>query len=96
MIFDSLLSSVAEHQAHTVIIDITGVTIGDTHVADTLIRAAQTIKLLGAQTIITGIRPEIAQNFVSLGMSLESLITRSTLQSGIDYALRRTGTPRIQ
>jgi len=94
LIFDSLLSSVAEHQAHTVIIDITGVTIGDTHVADTLIRAAQTIKLLGAQTIITGIRPEIAQNFVSLGMSLESLITRSTLQSGIDYALRRTGAPR--
>jgi PAS domain S-box-containing protein len=88
-IFDSLLHGVAEHHAQTMIIDVTGVTIGDIRVADTLLRAAQAIKLLGAQTIVTGIRPEIAENFVSLGTGLEDLITRSTLQSGIDYALRR-------
>jgi rsbT co-antagonist protein RsbR len=55
-------------------------------VADALMRAAQAIKLLGAQAIITGIRPEIAQTLIDLGVDLKGITTRSTLQSGIVYA----------
>jgi rsbT co-antagonist protein RsbR len=60
-------------------------------VADVLMRAAQATKLLGAQVIITGIRPEIAQTLIGLGVNLTGIITRSTLQSGIIYAAGNGG-----
>lgn len=84
-----LLSGVAESKATTVILDITGVPVVDTQVADALVRATQAVKLLGAQVILTGIRPEVAQTLVGLGIELHTLITRSRLQDGIAYALRR-------
>ena len=83
-----LLTGVAEGRATSVILDITGVPIVDTQVADALVRAAQAVKLLGARVILTGIRPEVAQTLVGLGIELHSLITRSRLQDGIAYALR--------
>lgn len=69
-------------------IDITGVSIVDTQVANTLIRAAQAVKLLGAQVMLTGIRPEMAQTLVGLGVDLSTMITRGTLQSGIALAMQ--------
>jgi len=84
----TLLSGVAKSNATSVILDITGVPIVDTQVADVLFRAAQAVKLLGAQVILTGIRPEVAQTLVGLGIELHNLITRSRLQDGIAYALR--------
>jgi rsbT co-antagonist protein RsbR len=69
-----------------VILDITGVPVVDTHVANGLILAAQAVRLLGARVILTGIRPEVAQTLVGLGVNLNDLITHSTLQSGIAYA----------
>jgi anti-anti-sigma regulatory factor len=63
-----LLSGVAESNATSVILDITGVPVVDTQVADALFRAAQAVKLLGAQVILTGIRPEVAQTLVGLGI----------------------------
>jgi rsbT co-antagonist protein RsbR len=85
---DTLLSGVAESHASIVILDITGVSIVDTQVADAFIRASQAVNLLGAQVVLTGIRPEVAQTLVQLGVDLRSIITRGTLQDGITYALR--------
>jgi anti-anti-sigma regulatory factor len=56
-------------------------------VANALIRAAQAVKLLGANVVLTGIRPEIAQTLVGLGVDLGGLTTRSTLQAGIAFAM---------
>ena len=90
-VIDVLLSGVAEQHATAAILDITGVAVVDTQVADVLMRAAQATKLLGAQAIITGIRPEIAQTLIGLGVNLNGIITRSTLQSGIMYATANSG-----
>lgn len=87
-IMDALLNGVANSRASIVILDITGVSVVDTQVADAFIRASQAVGLLGAQVVLTGIRPEVAQTLVQLGVDLRSIITRGTLQDGITYALR--------
>jgi len=87
-VLDRLLPGVAEHRARIIILDITGVAVVDTQVADALIRAAQAVRLLGAQVVLTGIRPEIAQTLVALNVDLRHIVTRSTLQTGIAYAMR--------
>lgn len=86
---EALLVGVSERQTGTAILDITGVPVVDTQVANVLLRAAQAVKLLGAQVILTGIRPEVAQTLVGLGLDLSGIITLATLQSGIAFALRR-------
>ncbi len=88
-VLDTLLQGVSSHKATTAILDITGVPVVDTQVANTLLRAAQTVKLLGAQVIITGIRPEVAQMLIRLGIDLSGIITRSSLQRGIAFALQQ-------
>lgn len=85
-ILEALLQGVAATRAQIVILDITGVPLVDTQVANTLIHAAQAVKLLGAQVIITGIRPEVAQTLVGLGTGLADILTLSSLQAGIAYA----------
>jgi len=87
-VLDTLLHGVAKARIETAIIDITGVSIVDTQVANALIRAAQAVKLLGAQVMLTGIRPEVAQTLVGLGVDLSMIITRSSLQSGIALAMQ--------
>ena len=57
--------------------------------SNALVRAAQSVKLLGAQLVLTGIRPEVAQTLVGLGTNLTDIITRSSLQSGIAFAAER-------
>jgi anti-anti-sigma regulatory factor len=89
LVVETLLTGSAELRAHTTIIDITGVPVVDTQVANTLLQAAQAVKLLGAHVILTGIRPEVAQTLVGLGVDLSGISTRSTLQSGIAEALGR-------
>lgn len=94
-VMDTLLYGVAETRGSTVVLDITGVSMVDTQVANVLVRAAESIKLLGAEAMITGIRPEVAQTLVNLGVDLSNLRTLSSLQSGIAQALaseaRRNG-----
>jgi rsbT co-antagonist protein RsbR len=87
VLIESLLSAIERHRANIVIIDATGVPIVDTEVAQVLLHAAQASKLLGAQTMLVGLRPELAQTIVGLGMDLMGLVTRSDLQSGILYAM---------
>lgn len=86
-VMDTLLYGVAETRGSIVVLDITGVSMVDTQVANVLIRAAESIKLLGAEAMITGIRPEVAQTLVNLGVDLSNLRTLSSLQSGIAHAL---------
>ncbi len=87
-IMETLLNGVSASRASTVIVDITGVTLVDTQVANALIQASQAVALLGAQVVLTGIRPEVAQTLVGLGVDLGGIVTRSTLRDGINYALR--------
>src|SRR4029078_2730124 len=86
-VIETLLNGVATTRATTAILDITGVQVVDTQVANALLSAAQAVKLLRAQVIITGIRPEVAQTLVGLGLDLSTIVTRSSLQSGISFAL---------
>jgi rsbT co-antagonist protein RsbR len=86
-VLDTLLQGIADSKAEVVILDITGVPIVDTQVANGLVRAAQAVQLLGARVVLTGIRPEVAQTLVGLGVDLSGIITRSTVQSGIAFAL---------
>jgi rsbT co-antagonist protein RsbR len=88
-IIEELLTGVVANRATTAIIDITGVPIVDTQVAGALLRAAQAVELLGSRVVITGIRPEVAQTLVGIGVNLGSIATRATLQDGIAYALRK-------
>jgi rsbT co-antagonist protein RsbR len=88
-IMETLLTGVAQQQATLAILDITGVAVVDTQVAQALIQAAQAVKLLGAQVMLTGIQPAIAQTLVHLGMDLQGIVTHGSLQSGITAALQR-------
>jgi PAS domain S-box-containing protein len=91
-VIESLLVGVVETHAQVAILDITGVPLVDTQVANALLRAAQAVKLLGTRVVLTGIRPEVAQTLVGLGVDLSGIVTRSTLQSGIAFALGRDAT----
>jgi len=88
-VLETLLTGVAAMRARNVILDITGVTVVDTQVANVFIQAAQSVGLLGARMILTGIRPEVAQTIVGLGVNLSTITTRGTLRDGIIYALRQ-------
>jgi rsbT co-antagonist protein RsbR len=88
-VIDTLLEGIAASKAQTAILDITGVPVVDTQVANALVRAAQSVRLLGAQVVLTGIRPEVAQTLVGLGNELGGIVTRSSLQSGIAYAFNQ-------
>lgn len=86
-IIERLPEGVIESHADSAIIDITGVPVVDTHVAQALLRTAQAASLVGARVVLTGIRPEVAQTLIGLGVDMTNIVTRSTLQSGIAYAL---------
>jgi rsbT co-antagonist protein RsbR len=86
-IMETLLEGIAEQQADVAILDITGVRVVDTQVANALLRAAQAAKLLGTRVILTGIRAEVAQTLVGLGADMSSITTAATLQAGVALAL---------
>ncbi|TRZ89691.1 MAG: STAS domain-containing protein [Methanosarcinales archaeon] len=85
-IVEQLLNSIVDKQASVVIIDLTGVPIIDTAVANHLIKTIQAAKMLGADTIITGISPANAQTLVTLGVDLSMMTTRGSLRSGVKLA----------
>ncbi|MDI3287623.1 PAS domain-containing protein [Polyangium sp. 15x6] len=87
-VIGTLLDGVGRTQARVAILDITGVAVVDTQVADALLRAARAVSLLGAQVVITGIRSEVAQTLVQLGANMGDVVTRATLQAGVAYAMR--------
>lgn len=92
---ETALQGVQDNRAEVVILDITGMKQVDTSIAATILQTAGAVRLLGAQVILTGIRAEIAQTLVGLGVDLSNVVTRGTLQNGIAYALSRTGQAGI-
>lgn len=90
-VMHNLLTGLATSRGKFAILDITGVPVVDTAVANAILRAAHAARLLGTEVILTGIRPEVAQTLVHIDANLSNLITRGTLQSGIAYALGRRG-----
>jgi PAS domain S-box-containing protein len=95
-VLQTLLHGIERSRARVAILDITGVPIVDTQVAKSLVVAAQAVRLLGARMVLTGIRPEVAQTLVGLGVDLGEIITQSSLQSGIAYATNGHSEPRPQ
>jgi rsbT co-antagonist protein RsbR len=89
-LMENLLDGVVFHQSDVVLIDITGVPVVDTMVAHHIIQAANAVQLLGAKCILCGIRPEIAQTIVHLGINLKQITTKSTLKKGVEAALALT------
>jgi rsbT co-antagonist protein RsbR len=75
--------------ASVALVDITGVPAVDTHTAQHLIEAVTAVRLLGTQVVVTGVRPAVAQALVHLGIDLATVVTRSTLQAGLQFALER-------
>jgi PAS domain S-box-containing protein len=90
-IMETLLDTIVESGARVVIIDITGVPVVDTSIANYLLQMFRAVSLLGAECALVGISPEIAQTVVALGVELKGVTTRGNLSSGIEYALRRLG-----
>jgi rsbT co-antagonist protein RsbR len=90
VVMESLLQKIVETGAGIAIIDITGVPTVDTLVAQHLLKTVAAARLMGADCIISGIRPQIAQTIVHLGVNLTDVITKSTLADAFAIALRRT------
>lgn len=89
LVMETLLEGIALHQAETAILDITGLSVVDTGVANALMQAAQAVRLLGARVVLTGIGPAMAQSLVHLGTDLTSVTTRGSLQSAVVEAVKR-------
>jgi rsbT co-antagonist protein RsbR len=98
-IMEDLLVGITQHQAEMVIVDITGVPVVDTAVANHLMQTIKAARLLGTRSILVGIRGEVAQALVHLQVDLTGVVTRSNLQAGIEYALEQMGleiAPRVE
>ena len=88
---ESLLQKIVETGSEIAIIDITGVPTVDTLVAQHLMKTVTAIRLLGADCIISGVRPQIAQTIVHLGVDLGDVVTKATLADAFKLALSRIG-----
>lgn len=86
IIMESLLKRIVDTSSNIAIIDVTGVVVIDTQVAAHLLKTVSAVRLIGSEAIITGIRPEIAQTIVNLGVDLSAVKTRATLADGLIYA----------
>lgn len=91
VVMESLLQRIVETGAEVAIIDITGVPTVDTLVAQHLIKTITAARLMGADCIISGIRPQIAATIVHLGVDLSTVITKATLADAFAVALSRVG-----
>jgi rsbT co-antagonist protein RsbR len=91
VVMESLLQRIVDTEASIAIIDITGVPTVDTLVAQHLLKTVAAARLMGADCIISGIRPQIAQTIVHLGVELHGAATKATLADAISMALRQNG-----
>jgi len=96
LIIENLLEGVVKQRAEVVLLDITGVPVVDTMVAHHIIQAADAVRLIGAKCMLVGIRPEIAQTIVALGIDLNDFTTTSTLQRGMEEALQLTNRKIVE
>ncbi len=90
-VMENLLNAIVEHSAEVVIVDITGVRVVDTQVAQHLLRTAAAVRLMGAEAIISGISPKIAQTMVELGVDVGEVSTRPTIRAALADAFGKVG-----
>jgi rsbT co-antagonist protein RsbR len=91
VVMESLLQKVVDTGAQIAILDITGVPTVDTLVAQHLLKTVTALRLMGAECIISGVRPQIAQTIVHLGVDLQGVTTKANLADALALALKRTG-----
>ncbi len=91
LVMEALLQRIVETESTIAIIDITGVPTVDTLVAQHLLKTVTAIRLMGADCIISGIRPQIAQTIVHLGIDLQSVTSKATLADALSLAMKRLG-----
>ena len=91
VVMESLLQRIVDTGSEIAIIDITGVPTVDTLVAQHLLKTVTAIRLMGADCIISGVRPQIAQTIVHLGLDLQGIVTKANLADALALALHRTG-----
>jgi rsbT co-antagonist protein RsbR len=90
---DALLRAVVSTRAECAIIDITGIDVMDTGTADHFIRMAKSVRLLGAECVLTGMKPQIAQTVVHMGVDMAGVVTHRSLRDALYQMIRRrTGT----
>ncbi|MCW5250202.1 STAS domain-containing protein [Streptomyces sp. SHP 1-2] len=91
VVMETLLESIVEQQARYAILDITGVPTVDSLVAQHLMKTVAAARLMGAECIVSGIRPAIAQTMVHLGLDLGNVVTRASLADALGYVLHQLG-----
>jgi rsbT co-antagonist protein RsbR len=91
VVMESLLQAIVQTNSRFAIIDITGVPTVDTLVAQHLLKTITAARLMGAECILSGIRPQIAQTIVHLGINLEDVVTKARLAEAFRLALERSG-----
>ena len=91
VVMESLLQRIVDTGSEIAIIDITGVPTVDTLVAQHLLKTVTAIRLMGADCIISGVRPQIAQTIVHLGLDLQGVVTKANLADALALALKRLG-----
>jgi rsbT co-antagonist protein RsbR len=91
VVMESLLQTIVDTGAGIAIIDITGVPTVDTLVAQHLLKTVAAARLMGAECLISGIRPQIAQTIVHLGVELDDIVTKASLADALGIALARLG-----
>jgi anti-anti-sigma factor len=97
LLADNVLGMVEREHARQVIFDITGVPLVDTQVAQVLLQTAAAVRLLGAQPLLVGIRPEVAQTIISLGLDFAAIATYPNLQEAVEALLpRRSGLNNVE
>ena len=96
VVMENLLQKIVDNEALIAIIDITGVPTVDTLVAQHLLKTVAAARLMGADCIISGMRPQIAQTIVHLGVNLTDVVTKATLADAFAVALQRTGATIVR
>jgi rsbT co-antagonist protein RsbR len=91
LVMERLLESLVATGAEHAVLDITGVSTVDTEVAQHLLKTVSAVRLLGAECIISGIRPQVAQTIVALGIEFGDIATKATLADALRHALNRSG-----
>ncbi|HYF62668.1 MAG TPA: STAS domain-containing protein [Herpetosiphonaceae bacterium] len=90
----ALLEAVSQHRARFVILDVTGVQVFDSQFAQVLLHSAQAVGLIGATTLMSGIRPEVAQTIIQLGLDFSAIATFADLQQAFRFTLGQASAPR--
>ena len=91
---DALLRAVVSARAECAIIDITGIDVMDTGTADHFIRMAKSVRLLGAECVLTGMKPQIAQTVVHMGVDMAGVVTHRSLRDALYQMIRRRSSVR--